>query len=103
MGTERSRAGDPQSTTRKSEQPRPRLGRAKVPCLTVLCHPDWRRIGQRALLSALLAGRKVALSRLEPSFSAPGSSGAVPLEDPYISRKPIHLTPTYPIGGVTIE
>jgi two-component system nitrogen regulation response regulator GlnG len=103
MGTERSRGGDLQSTTRKSEQPRPRLGRAKVPCLTVLCHPDWRRIGQRALLSALLAGRKVALSRLEPLFAAPGSSGAVPLEDPYLSRKPIYLTSTRPIGGVTIE
>src|ERR1700733_13781309 len=53
--------------------------------LTVLWHPDPARVGERAVLAALDAGGDVALSRLEPSFAAPGGT-ARPLDDTRLSR-----------------
>ncbi len=58
--------------------------------LTVLWHPDTDRVGERAVLAALDAGRDAALSRLEPRFAAPGGT-ARPLDDARLSRRPIHL------------
>ena len=57
--------------------------------LTVLSHPDPRRIGERAVLSALDLGRPAELSRTSPSFAPSGSPwDDRPLDDPYLSRKP---------------
>jgi two-component system nitrogen regulation response regulator GlnG len=80
--------------------PRP-MTSAPVPALTVVWHPLAFRAGERYLLHALAAGGEVALSRNLPEFSLPGASGAEPLSDPYISRKPILLRPSKG-GGVTI-
>ncbi len=55
--------------------------------LTVAWHPDPARIGERAVLAVLAAGRTAALSRLEPIFSAPGGA-ARPLDDKRLSRRP---------------
>jgi len=50
---------------------RRRRARTRLPALTILYHPDFHRVGERALLTALLEGRTVHLSRLEPSFAPP--------------------------------
>lgn len=62
--------------------------------LSVLCHPDSRRIGEQAHLQPLALGRQAELSRTEPEFRQPGStrSGGRPLADPYISRRPLKLS-----------
>ncbi|MDY7093655.1 MAG: sigma 54-interacting transcriptional regulator [Acidobacteriota bacterium] len=69
---------------------------ARGPGLTIVWHPDPRRIGERALLPDLAAGRPVRLSRTEPVFAA--SSGSLrssprPLADPFLSRRPLILEP----------
>ncbi len=52
----------------------------RLPGLTVLYHPSLRRVGERALLADLAAGRPERLSRLEPKFAAPTSNAvAVPV------------------------
>jgi two-component system nitrogen regulation response regulator GlnG len=79
-----------------------------VPGLTVLFHPDEERIGERAPLSALLAGREEGFSRGEPNFfplGQPGSAGkqrGQPLGDPYLSRRPIKLVPGPERGSVRL-
>jgi DNA-binding NtrC family response regulator len=74
--------------------PRPiDLPELRVPALTILAHPDLRRVGERVLLPALGSGRPVPLSRLAPLFAQPGGDLARPLADPHLSRTPIHLNP----------
>jgi two-component system, NtrC family, nitrogen regulation response regulator GlnG len=63
----------------------------RQPVLTILHHPDLERVGERAFLPDLAAGREVGLSRLLPAFSAPGRTSARSLRDPYLSRKPVRL------------
>jgi two-component system, NtrC family, nitrogen regulation response regulator GlnG len=65
----------------------------QVPGLTILCHPDVRRIGERVALVDLLSRREVAVSRLGPLFSAPDATTRRPLADPYLSRRPFQLLP----------
>lgn len=76
-----------------------------VPGLTVLCHPDLGRVGERAPLPALGSGRAVPLSRAEPLFAHPGAAAGTtsgrPLAEPYLSRTPIRLTPA--AEGVTVD
>ncbi|RKG68472.1 sigma-54-dependent Fis family transcriptional regulator [Corallococcus exercitus] len=72
-----------------------------VPALTVVSHPVPRRVGDRRLLEALVAGRPVALSRNAPDFAPPGSSLGLPLADPFVSRKPLELS-ALPDGGVRL-
>ncbi len=62
----------------------------RLPALTILAHPDLRRIGERVLFSP---GRGLALSRLEPLFSPPSGGEPRPLADPHLSRKPLRLSP----------
>ena len=70
-----------------------------VPALTILWHPDVRRVGERALLARLgRPGGEVELSRLEPLFAAPEDirrpdplGHPAPLIDPHISRRPTRL------------
>jgi two-component system, NtrC family, nitrogen regulation response regulator GlnG len=73
---------------RRSETPRAAV-------LTVLCHPKASRVGEVAILTTLVVGEPVAVSRLEPIFRPPtgdsldGKGG--PLADPYLSRSPFFL------------
>ncbi|MEO1088096.1 MAG: sigma-54 factor interaction domain-containing protein, partial [Acidobacteriota bacterium] len=69
-----------------------RLARTVVPHLTVLYHDDARRIGEGCQLTALPAGRSVAVSRLEPHFAAPGGERK-PLASLHLSRGPLWLRP----------
>jgi two-component system nitrogen regulation response regulator GlnG len=82
-----------QETTRKSRGSLS-ASRATVPCLTILCHPDVGRIGERALLPGLLLGKSVALSRRDTVFAQPGTaSRARPLEDVHVSRTAVEIAP----------
>jgi two-component system nitrogen regulation response regulator GlnG len=94
------------------------LAAALVPGLTVLCHPDLERVGERALLTALTSGGEERLSRHEPLFVAPAAGGGAatggaagddsgawgprPLADPFLSRMPIRLLPEGDGGAVHI-
>jgi two-component system nitrogen regulation response regulator GlnG len=70
----------------------PEPGGVRLPGLTVLYHPDLRRVGERALLSALAAERPERLSRLEPLFAAPAPDAvAAPLGHRRLSREPLLL------------
>jgi two-component system, NtrC family, nitrogen regulation response regulator GlnG len=71
-----------------------------LPALTVLFHPEIRRIGARALLGELVRGHEVRLSRLEPELAQPGALHGETLDDPHISRRPLRLRPCP--GGVEI-
>jgi two-component system nitrogen regulation response regulator GlnG len=71
---------------------RRRRSRARYPALTILYHPDIQRVGERVILSGLLPGGNLPLSRLEPKFEAPYQTGARPLLDRCISRSPFLIT-----------
>ncbi len=73
-----------------------------VPGLTILGHPDGRRVGERVALPELSSGRTVLLSRHEPQFAAPGESNRRPLADPYLSRSPTRLAPA-PNHGILLQ
>ena len=104
--------------TRKSPPSGFETIRRTVPGLTLLYHPDVRRIGERVTLPELASGREVTVSRVAPEFSAPGHSNRRPLADPYLSRRPVRLRPdarrgilvqttdtsiTVSLGGASIE
>ncbi len=81
------------STTKKPGTDHGPTGLREVTALTIACHPNLRRIGERALLPELLAGHEVRISRGEPDFAPPGAVWGQPLEDPYLSRQPFFLKP----------
>ncbi|HYO55029.1 sigma-54 dependent transcriptional regulator [Archangium sp.] len=65
-----------------------------VPALTIVSHPQSQRVGERLLLEMLAAvGRTASLSRNAPDFSRPGGLLALPLGDPFLSRKPVQFEP----------
>ncbi|WP_224242470.1 sigma 54-interacting transcriptional regulator [Hyalangium gracile] len=64
-----------------------------VPALTIVSHPRAHRVGERLLLEALATGQEVALSRNAPRFTRPGSALGQPLDDPFLSRRPLRFTP----------
>ena len=90
--------------TRTASASRVTTAAALVPGLTILCHPDLDRVGERAPLPGLASGREERVSRKEPGFTAPGAQPAVPrpLADPYVSRAPVRLVPVAATGGVRI-
>lgn len=65
-----------------------------IPTLTIMYHPCLRRIGDRAMLSELLASREARVSRIQPVFSPPRQHGGDPLVEPHLSRKPVRLRMT---------
>ena len=69
--------------------------------LTVLYHVDLRRIGERAVLKNFAPRRPVRLSRTEPEFSAVGGGFPRPLDDDYLSRRPLVLRSVD--GGIEID
>ncbi|MFT3775907.1 MAG: sigma-54 dependent transcriptional regulator [Minicystis sp.] len=72
-----------------------------MPALTIVSHPRIERAGERLLLDALIAGREVALSRNAPDFVKPGHALGLPLEDPFVSRKPLRFAASAD-GGVRL-
>ena len=75
----------------------------RVPGLTILGHPDVRRIGDRVALPELVSGREVLLSRIEPAFASPRSDVARPLADVHLSRKPLRLIPAKVRGALVVD
>jgi DNA-binding NtrC family response regulator len=73
-----------------------------IPALTIIYHPILRRIGERALLSELLAGRDAKISRTAPRFTPPHQNRAAALDDPRISRTPFRLR-LLEDGGVELD
>ncbi len=68
----------------------------RTAALTLLAHADPKRVGARAHLARL-----VELSRTTPVFSHAGADSGSPLDDPFLSRKPVlFLTSS---EGVEIE
>jgi two-component system nitrogen regulation response regulator GlnG len=83
--------------------PAPRSARAAPPGLTILFHPDVRRIGEQARLDDLLLGRPVSLSRHEPKFTVcPSGEPTEGLAHPSVSRRPIQLLAA-PDGGIALD
>jgi DNA-binding NtrC family response regulator len=79
-----------------------RSGPRAVPplsALTLLYHPDFRRIGERAELGELLRGGAVEISRNTPELAPPGRMAGAPIEDRHVSRSPFRLLATGD-GGV---
>jgi two-component system nitrogen regulation response regulator GlnG len=74
---------------------------AAVACLTIMCHPDPSRIGERVVLTRLVAGMPVDVSRAAPAFRRPGDDAQRPLLDPYLSRTPVRLRST--ARGVAVD
>ncbi|MEM1182824.1 MAG: sigma 54-interacting transcriptional regulator [Acidobacteriota bacterium] len=70
--------------------------------LTLMAHPDLRRIGERSPLVALSGDGEVPLSRLEPLFAHPGESRRRPLADPHISRRALSIRADAE-GGVILD
>jgi two-component system nitrogen regulation response regulator GlnG len=98
MGPERENRLETQTWSAPSGKP-PLL--PTVPGLTILGHPQIRRVGERAALLDLSSGRETLLSRTEPEFSPLGELAPRPLAVPYLSRRPWLLRPAAG-GGVTL-
>jgi two-component system, NtrC family, nitrogen regulation response regulator GlnG len=77
--------------------------RSRIPALTILYHPEVRRVGERALLEGLIEEQPVQLSRLEPSFAMPGQADRRPLSDRHLSRSPLLLTPVRGDGTLQLS
>jgi len=78
-------------------------GAPRVPGLTLVAHPDLRRVGERVALPEISSGRPVKLSRLVPLFSPPGGGSPEPLADPHLSRNPLLLLPGPAAGSVLVR
>lgn len=64
-----------------------------VPLLTILGHPDSRRVGDIAWLPALSRpSQHVEVSRVAPLFSPPNGGDNSPLSCPFVSRKALRLS-----------
>jgi DNA-binding NtrC family response regulator len=68
-------------------------GAVSVVMLTVLYHPDLERVGERAALPQLDAGREAPLSRDQPLFEQPAGGKRRALADACLSRTPITIAP----------
>jgi two-component system nitrogen regulation response regulator GlnG len=88
---------------RAPEGDRRKRARSRIPVLTILCHPDARRVGEQAPLSELASGRVVFLSRNEPGFAAPGSEESRPLGDLHLSRSPLRIAAGSQPGSCNVE
>ncbi|HEX8106561.1 MAG TPA: sigma-54 factor interaction domain-containing protein, partial [Kofleriaceae bacterium] len=73
-----------------------------VPALTVVYHPVLRRIGDRAILGELAAGREARISRGAPRFAPPRQPRSAPLDHVRISRAPFVLRP-HPDRGIVLD
>ncbi|MEM9557673.1 MAG: sigma 54-interacting transcriptional regulator [Acidobacteriota bacterium] len=64
---------------------------AEVPALTIVWHPDVRRVGERVTLGGLATGDAVELSRCRPLFAARRGIRRA-LDVVYLSRTPLRLS-----------
>ena len=60
--------------------------------LTILTHPDPRRVGERTWLGELSRGAAAELSRYAPTFASPEGGAERPLGDRAVSRQPLTLS-----------
>jgi two-component system nitrogen regulation response regulator GlnG len=88
-------------TTKSPASDRDTAESSPVTALTIISHPDLSRIGERALLHEMTQGRTVELSRSTPSFAPPGKVWGRPLDDVYLSRRPLLLRSES--NGILIE
>ncbi|WP_437616874.1 sigma 54-interacting transcriptional regulator [Sorangium sp. So ce834] len=79
------------TTQHPSSAALPKAGARLVPALTILYHPRLERVGERAVLRDIAVRDAVELSRMAPCFAPPGSVRGAPLEDVYLSRRPLRL------------
>lgn len=77
-------------------------GKGRQLWATVVHHPQAAVVGRRSLLDSQPSGRRVALSRLEPTFTDPWGTPGEPLADPHLSRKPIWIAELTD-GGVVVD
>ncbi len=68
--------------------------------VTIVFHPDSRRIGERWLVPEHTR-RVLTLGRQQPLFSRTNAAEARPLDDPHVSRRALSLS--FTAAGVTIE
>src|SRR5215218_1432649 len=78
---------EPRAWPPEARQPIP------VPALTLLFHPDFRRVGEWTTLSEIPLGKETHLSRTYPEFTSSDRIAGEPLADHYISRQPLRLQP----------
>jgi two-component system nitrogen regulation response regulator GlnG len=64
---------------------------AILPALSILHHPDPRRVGDRVFLSEIVRGGEAWVGRNAPEFSIPGRMVGEPLAEPHLSRTPIRF------------
>ena len=76
--------------------------RPRCVVLTILRHPDGRRVGERAELMPLCSGRRVLVSRTSPDFAQTAESAQGPLGCRGVSRTPIEIEAS-PLGDVSIR
>jgi two-component system nitrogen regulation response regulator GlnG len=79
-----------ESDTLDSQNQLFRNSSSRIPCLTVIFHPQLTRIGELAFLPALMAFKPTYISRNVPVFAQPGMQ-AQPLRDPFVSRRPVTI------------
>ena len=73
-----------------------------LPCLTILFHPDVRRIGEIAVLHGVAEEAESVLARRELGFASPHGGEEIPLHDPYLSRRPIRFSAAR-FGGIRLD
>jgi two-component system nitrogen regulation response regulator GlnG len=79
-------SGADESTLKRPAGPGPVVASARVLALTILAHPDPRRVGELAILDGT-----TSVSRLEPELGPPGAGPASALGDRQLSRRPLRL------------
>ena len=73
-----------------------------IACLTILCHPDVRRVGERAVLEAVASEGEALLARQVLELAPPRGGETRPLLDRYLSRRPIRFAAAR-FGGIRID
>jgi two-component system nitrogen regulation response regulator GlnG len=86
----------------ESPGPPPPRHPTTVPALTIVYHPELRRIGDRVILGELATGREARISRAAPRFAPPRQPRGAPLDHPWLSRTPFVLRPRAD-GGVILD
>lgn len=80
--------GDP--TTQQLSERGTRDDAKRFVALTIIAHPDVRRIGERVRLHG-----PAKVSRLEPAFASPHGGDGRALDDAFVSRTPLAIRPEH--------
>jgi two-component system nitrogen regulation response regulator GlnG len=76
---------------------------ATVVCLTIVAHPDPKRIGDRFLCRYSGCNERVPITRSSPCFAAPTGGSARALQDPFLSRTPAITMHLRGVTAVALE